>query len=247
MRGRRGGWPLAALLCLSGCFEVEREVELCPDGSGRVRMRVVAPGLLQRLAPDLPRRIQAGAARVQGVRWRPPARAEDGATLLVGYFADIRQVRGHGVAHALDLAEDGGLRLVIRRGDPAGGPGPLEQVPPGVLESGPSRLLVSRLFASLRVSERVVLPAPLRAVSQARFTARLEGRPGVETHISGADLGDLERLRAALDELGREPLTLECEPPAPGAARALADEVQAALAELPAPVTPPGGGATEGR
>lgn len=225
-----------ALAALTGCFEVEREVEVLPDGSGRVSMRLRVPEALRRLDSRLPERIRQGAAQVEGVRWRAPVE-ERGATVLVGYFSDLRAVRGHGITHRLDLAEDGGLRLVVVRGDPAGGKSPMDQVPQDLLEGRLARLLVSRMFAGLSVTERVVLPAPLRVAPEGRYARRTEGNPrAAETRVRGRDLGDLDGLRAALAEVAREPATFECEPPAPGGQAALAAEVQAALAELfPAP------------
>lgn len=223
---------LLSVCLLAGCFEVEREVEVLPDGSGRVVMRMRVPGVLKRLDPKLPERIERAAAQVEGVRWREPVE-ERGATKLVGYFADLREVRGHGITHRFDLAEDGGLRLVVVRGDPEGGKNPMEQLPADMLEGRVARALFSRMFASLSVTERVVLPAALRVTPEGRFSRPTEGNPrAAETRVRGKDLGDLDGLRSAMAELAKQPATFECEPPAANSQAELAAEVKAALGQL---------------
>ena len=109
----------AALLCLTGCFEVEQEFTLNPDGSGKVVHQVKQPDVMGQGEAGL-KNVLESHMNSEGVdSWSDVSVeiTDDGSFLFTGtaYFSDLNELElENGLEFSWLPAEEGGYRLELQ-------------------------------------------------------------------------------------------------------------------------------------
>jgi hypothetical protein len=159
-----------ALVCLPGCFEVDQEYTLNPDGSGRVIHRVKQPDLMGQGASRLKEILKEQLTSAEGVdAWSDVSveLTDDGSTLFTGtaYFSDLNSLKlegGDAFRFRWDAAAGGVRRLSLVTGDtssgPAGAPNTEAEIREARTEWTQMRPMMQGLLGSLKWRATFHLP-----------------------------------------------------------------------------------------
>jgi hypothetical protein len=159
-----------ALVCLPGCFEVDQEYTLNPDGSGKVVHKVKQPDLMGQGASRLKEILKEQLTSAEGVdAWSDVSveLTDDGSTLFTGtaYFSDLNSLKlegGDAFRFRWDAAAGGAHRLSMATGetgsDPAGAPNTEAEIREARTEWNQMRPMMQGLLGSLRWRATFHLP-----------------------------------------------------------------------------------------
>lgn len=170
---RAAAFVALVVVCLTGCFEVDQEYTLNPDGSGKVVHRLTQPDLLGQGEAGLKQLVEQQLSEAAGVDAWSDVTVEsiDGSLQFEGtaYFSDLNELRLGGGGMNFRWDPRAGRLYLATDEQSAGTPLPSEQIGEAVSEARSEwkkvRPMLQGLLGSLRWHAAFNLPAEVSSAS----------------------------------------------------------------------------------
>ncbi len=216
---------LAVAIVAPGCLKLDQKTEVYPDGSGRIEISVGLSPMMDMLknfappgeeAPQIPdpgEQFREQAKAMKGVHWEEPTtETKDGWTItkMVGYFEDIRAVKGDdGASFDFEKTAGGGYRLTVTEASVSPMPGEMPmpegelppEVDPEMLENPMVQGLLKQLLGDLRISRQYILPGAITKHPKHEMVKKVDGNArAAQILITGEDI-DIQNLGAFQEKM----------------------------------------------